>query len=955
MPQPQPLALPLWLLAASACARCAGAFGFAWCLLPYELPGYASCAGRGITQLGPAIAPLPNSTLWLNASQNALQGLAPATFAHLPRLRELWLDRNRIRALETGAFQGLRELELLDLSQNQLAALGPTALAELTGLQVLLLGGNVLATLHPNALAAQPSLQELHLPNNQLSQLQEVAMATGKLANLSLLDLDSNRISAPCPGPGLISMPFLRDLNLRNNSITWLDLARCSLPGLRSLNLTRNNMSGLEAGSFRAAPGLEKLSLDENPLNISHLLGLPLPNLTALHWSSMRPALDSDLGLACQVLGSLLALTSLDIKHSKVPPSRLAQLGACTNLTWLDLSTTPLSRLAWGRVLPQLRVLILRRNHLTKLEDGVFRPLSALTHLDLSRNRLTYLYKGTFLGMASLRTLLLQGCQLAYIKASAFQSLLHLRTLLLSGNRILTLQKWAFKGLTSLRHLSLAQNGLYKLSQGSFLGLKALETLDLSRNRLLAYGKYDSPAPFASLPALRGLDLGSQEAQPPVRLPSKLFQGLGNLQELSLRDNPGGVFLNLSLAPLAGLLFLDLSDIYPSREGPFSLRPGLFQGLGNLRRLRLDGSSLRDLPGEVFSSLASLEWLSLRENGLRNVSRAPLAGLAALRFLDMAGNPLACSCENAWFQNWSAAEPGVQVALLGSYLCLGPGVSEGLFQAHDLSFCWADLGIVFFAGSFAAISLTLVGSLASAKLGWTLRYGFYLLRAWGRGRLRRDQRGYQYDAYVSCCAEDEAWVVHMLLAKLEEEGQPRFRLCFGPRDFAPGAYYLDNVQRGVSGSRKALCLLSARALESEWCSLEIHLACALLALGGAPRVLWGAGCREAPGGAVRSGAMVLAVGGTPGGAVGMLLGVLWRVGPWCWLWGELSWGAVGGTPRGALAVGELPGALWGEGGGHWVWGELPGVLWGEGGGCWLWGELPGCCGELAVRELLGAL
>uniref|UniRef100_A0A8C4WHM0 TIR domain-containing protein n=1 Tax=Gopherus evgoodei TaxID=1825980 RepID=A0A8C4WHM0_9SAUR len=899
MPQPQPLALPLWLLAASACARCAGAFGFAWCLLPYELPGYASCAGRGITQLGPAIAPLPNSTLWLNASQNALQGLAP--------------------------------LELLDLSQNQLAALGPTALAELTGLQVLLLGGNVLATLHPNALAAQPSLQELHLPNNQLSQLQEVAMATGKLANLSLLDLDSNRISAPCPGPGLISMPFLRDLNLRNNSITWLDLARCSL--------------GLEAGSFRAAPGLEKLSLDENPLNISHLLGL------------------------------------LDIKHSKVPPSRLAQLGACTNLTWLDLSTTPLSRLqggvfrafprleslsldkckiqqlkqsAWGRVLPQLRVLILRRNHLTKLEDGVFRPLSALTHLDLSRNRLTYLYKGTFLGMASLRTLLLQGCQLAavtrdtfvyarkvealdlsdnnlqYIKASAFQSLLHLRTLLLSGNRILTLQKWAFKGLTSLRHLSLAQNGLYKLSQGSFLGLKALETLDLSRNRLLAYGKYDSPAPFASLPALRGLDLGSQEAQPPVRLPSKLFQGLGNLQELSLRDNPGGVFLNLSLAPLAGLLFLDLSDIYPSREGPFSLRPGLFQGLGNLRRLRLDGSSLRDLPGEVFSSLASLEWLSLRENGLRNVSRAPLAGLAALRFLDMAGNPLACSCENAWFQNWSAAEPGVQVALLGSYLCLGPGVSEGLFQAHDLSFCWADLGIVFFAGSFAAISLTLVGSLASAKLGWTLRYGFYLLRAWGRGRLRRDQRGYQYDAYVSCCAEDEAWVVHMLLAKLEEEGQPRFRLCFGPRDFAPGAYYLDNVQRGVSGSRKALCLLT-------------------------PRVLWGAGCREAPGGAVRSGAMVLAVGGTPGGAVGMLLGVLWRVGPWCWLWGELSWGAVGGTPRGALAVGELPGALWGEGGGHWVWGELPGVLWGEGGGCWLWGELPGCCGELAVRELLGAL
>ncbi|XP_067408148.1 toll-like receptor 13 [Emydura macquarii macquarii] len=872
---PQPLALPLWLLTAATCACSAGAYGFASCLLSYERPGDVSCARQGIAQLGPAIARLPNTTLRLNASQNALQALAPATFAHLPRLRELRLDWNQIHTLQPGAFQGLQELTLLDLSQNQLAALGPTTLAELTGLRVLLLGHNALAALHPSALAAQADLQELHLPYNQLSQLREVAEAVGSLTNLSLLDLDSNRISAPCPGPSPLSMPFLRHLNLRANGIASLDLAHCSLPRLQSLNLTRNNMTWLEAGSFSAAPGLEELSLDENPLNISHLAGLPLPHLRVLHWSSMRPALNLD--LACWVLGSLPALTSLDIKHSKVPPSKLSQLGNCTNLTQLDLSTTPLSRLqggifrsfsqlqslsldkckvkqlspsAWGGPLPRLRFLVLRRNMLTKLEDAVFRPLSGLSHLDLSRNRLTYVYKGTFLGMAALRSLSLQGCQLAaatrdtfvyarkvefldlsdnnlqYVKSFAFQSLNHVRTLLLSGNRILTVQKGAFKGLTSLRHLSLAQNGLYKLSQGSFLGLKALETLDLSRNRLLAYDKYDSPAPFAGLPALRWLDLSSQEARPPVSLPSKLFQGLGNLQELSLRDNPSDIFFNLSLAPLAGLRFLDLADIYPSREGPFSLRPALFQSLGGLQRLRLDGSSLRDLPEKVFSGLASLEWLSLRENGLRNVSRDPLADLLSLRYLDAAGNPLACSCENAWFQNWSAAEPRVQVALLGSYLCLGTGVREGLFQEQDLSFCRLDLGIFFFLGAFGVTFLTLAGSLAGAKLGWTLRYAWYLLRAWGRGRLKRDQQGYQYDAYVSCCAEDEEWVARELLGKLEEEGPPGLRLCFGPRDFAPGAFYLDNVQNGISSSRKALCLVSARYLESEWCSLEIQLACA---------------------------------------------------------------------------------------------------------------------------------
>ncbi|XP_074872088.1 uncharacterized protein LOC142024213 [Carettochelys insculpta] len=874
---PQPLALPLWLLAAATCAGGARAFGFTSCLLSYESPGYADCAGHGITQLGPAIALLPNSTLRLNASLNALRTLPPATFAHLPRLQDLRLDHNRLRGLLPGAFQGLGQLTLLDLSHNRLVVLGPTALAELTALQVLHLGHNTLVALHPAALVAQPGLQELHLPHNQLSRLQEVAAACGGLANLTFLNLDSNRISIPCPGPGQLSMPFLKHLNLKNNSLDRLDLTHCSLPSLRSLNLTRNNMTQLEAGSFRATPILEELSLDENPLNMSYLLGLPLPNLTTLHWSSMHPALTSDLQLVCRVLGSLTALTALDIQHSKIPSVHLGQLGACTNLTHLDLSTTPLNRLqgsifhcfpqleflslekckvkqlkasAWGGPLPRLRVLVLRRNYLTKLEDGIFRHLSSLTYLDLSRNRLTYVYKNTFLGMASLRTLLLQGCQLAavtrdtfscaykvetldlsdnnlqYIKTYAFRNLRHLRVLQLSGNRILTLQKRAFWGLTSLRHLSLAHNSLYKVSQGSFLDLKALESLDLSHNGLLSYSKYDSRSPFAGLRVLQWLDLSSQQVRPPIQVPSQLFQGLGKLRELRLGDNPSGIFLNLSLAPLASLRLLDLSNIYPSREGPFNLHPELFRGLGGLQQLRVDGSSLRDLPKEVFSSLASLEWLSLRENRLWNVSQAPLAGLPSLRYLDMASNPLACSCENAWFQNWSAAEPGVQVPLLGSYLCLGPGVHEGHFQEQDLSFCRVDLGVFFFLGSFGTTFLTLAGSLAGAKLGWTLRYGYYLLRSWGRERLQRDRQGYQYDAYVSCCPEDEAWVASTLLAKLEEEGVPRFRLCFGPRDFAPGAFYLDNVQLGVSRSHKALCLVSARYLESEWCSLEMQLACA---------------------------------------------------------------------------------------------------------------------------------
>ncbi|XP_006277715.1 toll-like receptor 13 [Alligator mississippiensis] len=873
-PYCHPFPIARWLFLA-ACVQGAGAYGFAHCSLSFEQPDYASCMGRGIVQLSQAIASLPNTTKWINASQNALQVLNFSTFTHLPHLQELRLDQNQLDTLHPGAFQGLAELKRLDLSQNRLVSLEPAVLAGLTALQVLHLGHNTLATLHPESLALLGSLQELHLAYNQLSQLQDVAMAMQGLANLSLLDLDSNQISSPCRNSSPVSLPFLKSLNLRSNNIVSLDLTHCSLPSLQKLNLTRNNMTQLVASSFYTAPSLEELTVDENHLNISQLLGLSLPNLTALHFSSMRPALESDVGMACQVLQGLPALKVLDIKHSKILSSQVAWLGSCTNLTQLDLATTPLSHKdkinfhtfhsleflsldkckiqqfsgsQWGEGLAQLHTLILRRNLLTKLVNGLFKALPNLTFLDLSRNRLTYVYKKNFLGMASLRTLLLQGCQLAsvtrntfvyarkmvfldlrdnsllYLKTYAFQPLNHLQTLLLSSNRILTIQKQAFTGLTSLRQLSLAHNYLYKVSKGSFLGLKALEVLDLSHNRLFSYNKQDLSAPFTYLLSLRTLDLSSQDPKPPIELPVNFFQGLPKLQNLSLRENPSSAFFNLSLAPLAGLQFLDLSDIYPKRGDPFCLHSELFQGLGHLRWLRMDGSSLRDLPLDIFSGMESLEGLSVRENKLRNLSQALLGNLTMLRYLDVFNNPLACSCENAWFQNWSVSDPDVQIPLLGSYTCLGPGLSEMGFEKMDLTFCRVDIAIFFFLVAFFATLLTMLGSVAKAKMGWTLRHSFYLVWAWGRGRLQRHRQAYQYDAYISCCTQDEPWVVEKLLVELEE-GQPQYQLCFGPRDFAPGAYYLDNVQNGISSSRKTLCMVSRNYLESEWCSLEMQLAC----------------------------------------------------------------------------------------------------------------------------------
>uniref|UniRef100_A0A8D2LH11 TIR domain-containing protein n=1 Tax=Varanus komodoensis TaxID=61221 RepID=A0A8D2LH11_VARKO len=690
-------------------------FAFLHCILSPTTPGLALCTGHPISNLSSVTSHLPNSTRWLNASHNNVEELTSMDFLQLPHLLELYLDHNQISSIKSNAFQSLRDLKVLDLSWNYLTFLGPYMLTSLTNLHELHLGHNKIAALHPSSLIFQGSLQKLHLPSNHLSSLQEVSTAVKDLLNLTYMDLSFNQISTPCMGPSWVTFPVLRNLSLNSNNIFTLDLSNCSFPNLQQLNLTNNNMFYVMADSFQATPALVELSLDMNPLNISQLINVSLPNLTMLHFSSMKPSMNWTMSAACSVFQNLPSLTSLDIKHSQLDDTQLRQLASCTNLTWLDLSTTGnknlkngvfdrfqnleflsldkckimhLSSSAWGKNM-QIRKLILKRNAITQLQDYVFQALTHLSYLDLSKNRLTNLQTRSFFGMAALRTLILQGCQITAVTRATFHyarkmefldlrensikllkdhafMLKHVNTLLLSKNRILTIKRRAFDSLSSLTYLALDQNLLYKLSLRIFSRLKKLETLDLSHNHLFTYNKYDYPSPFS-------------------------------------------------------------------------------------------------------------------------------------------------------------------VAKLDTYKCFGPGVINHFFTDEDLSFCFNDLALYFFSVTTLFTVLFLITTLVYAKFGWTLRHAWFLLRGWGH-RQWHHQNGqdYQYDAYISCSRQDYEWVVRNLLEKLEKEGEPGFRFCFGPRDFAPGQYYIDNVQNGISQSRKTLCLVNNNYLESEWCSLEIQLACSKL-------------------------------------------------------------------------------------------------------------------------------
>ena len=84
----------------------------------------------------------------------------------------------------------------------------------------------------------------------------------------------------------------------------------------------------------------------------------------------------------------------------------------------------------------------------------------------------------------------------------------------------------------------------------------------------------------------------------------------------------------------------------------------------------------------------------------------------------------------------------------------------------------------------------------------------------------REQRQYEYDAFISYCATDYHWVsTH--LPRLEEEY--RLRLCFHDRDWIAGRDIVDNIVMSIENCRKTVLIVSNAYAISQWCHFELAM------------------------------------------------------------------------------------------------------------------------------------
>ncbi|XP_017757402.1 PREDICTED: leucine-rich repeat and death domain-containing protein 1-like [Eufriesea mexicana] len=371
------------------------------------------------------------TTLSLNC--NSIRYLNDS-LSNLPYLRKLFLNGNNITRINENTFDNHEQLEELHLADNQLTYLPPNWSRSMKNLRNLILSGNKFTSLNSIIHSA-----DLPIPFNDIPNLKCLNMAKNKIPlqqmqinhnSLKTLIIDYQSISET---NDLVSgdedeikmrLPNLETLSWKNmnyefftqftslfHKLTHVYFSDSKLqyvnknislyfPNLNSIHLERNLIDNLhmDCGNIEAiyldGNPLKKLQFDPNQCNLKiislssclleDVLSFNVQSLRVLDLSRNRIGYISD-----DAFRYTPFLEKLNLSRNKL--KSFPYLQHLNSLTTLCLDYNLINDIRNVILVNSLKMLSLRRNLISRIDEFTFSALTNLEYLDLAENNLHYL------------------------------------------------------------------------------------------------------------------------------------------------------------------------------------------------------------------------------------------------------------------------------------------------------------------------------------------------------------------------------------------------------------------------------------------------------------------------------------------------------------------------------------------------------------------------------------
>ncbi|KAF8658815.1 hypothetical protein HU200_059306 [Digitaria exilis] len=329
----------------------------------------------------------------LDVSSNLLSGHFPSViWSHTPSLVFLNASNNSLEGSIPSLCASCPELVVLDLSMNQLGGGIPHGFGNCSQLRVLNVGRNNLTGELPDDIFDVKTLQRLLLPSNQIQGTLDPERIA-KLSNLVALDLGYNAFTGELP-ESISYLPKLEELRLAHNNLTGtIPPALSNWTSLRCLDLRSNSFVGdLDAVDFSGLTNLTIFDMAAN--NFTGTIPPSIYSCTSL--KAIRVGNNQISGQVSPEIGDLIHLQFLSLTiNSFVNISGMFwNLQGCSNLTALLVSYNfygeALPDAGWvGDHVRNVRLLVMVNCELTGQIPSWLSKLEDLNILDLAGNRLT--------------------------------------------------------------------------------------------------------------------------------------------------------------------------------------------------------------------------------------------------------------------------------------------------------------------------------------------------------------------------------------------------------------------------------------------------------------------------------------------------------------------------------------------------------------------------------------